>query len=157
MICEKAKCSRGSLYHHFPNKDAIFKAVYDELCQQIVQQIASYPYTESDPIDGLIRGCVVYLKVFTDPKFAQVVIKDGPQVLGIEYCRSKDMETAYKELYDGVLACTKKEQQALVVTDFLSGALDTYALRIAESKERQLDFERYRQAFEDLAVRLLRY
>jgi len=154
-ICQQSGCSRGALYHQFENKEAIFKAVYDSLCQQIVEHIEAQPYADHPPIEGLLLGCTAYLKIFTDPQFAQVVIQDGPTVLGIEYCRSKDMETAYRSLYEGVAACNLPKSQVPLVTDFLSGALDTYALRIALAANRTKEFKRYNAAFETLARQVL--
>jgi AcrR family transcriptional regulator len=154
MIIEKAKSSRGSLYHHFADKKDLFKAVYDSLCFEIADRITNYPYKEENPIDDLIDGCSAYLELFIDQAFAQIVLIDAPHVLGMEYCRSKDSDTAYKALYEGV-RLIKRNQQDLLVTDFLSGALDTYALKIATSKDRKKTFKLYNSSFKEYARSIL--
>ncbi|RMF09226.1 MAG: TetR/AcrR family transcriptional regulator [Alphaproteobacteria bacterium] len=154
MVVREARSSRGSLYHHFPDKQAMFKAVYDSLCKQLADRIATYPYEGVDPLEDLIAGCLAYLRVFTDQAFARIMLMDGPLVLGIEYCRSWDMETAYKALHEGVIDILGPGEQAPVVTDYLSGALDTYALRIATAEDRDHAYHLYAPAFADLTKRL---
>jgi hypothetical protein len=49
----------------------------------------------------------------------------------------------------------KDKKQTVFVADFLSGALDTYALRIAMSSKRKKAFELYKDSFRALAQRIL--
>lgn len=155
MIIKEAKSSRGTLYHHFLDKNAIFKAVYDDLSQTVLDLIQNYPYKGNQLIENLIDGCVVYLEAFTDHKFAQIVLIDAPYVLGLDYCRSKDAETVYKALHSGVHHIVKDDKKTRLVVDFLSGALDTYALRIALSNDRQKMFTVYASGFRHLAKGIL--
>ena len=154
MIIQQAGSSRGSLYHHFKDKQEIFKNVYDDLSQQLAEKINNYPYSGKDPLKDLLEGCTVYLSIFTNQTFAQIMLIDGPQVLGIEYCRSRDFETAYKALNEGILEIVGNKQKAQMLTDFLSGALDTYALRIARSKNKKKAFNEISNAFLKLAAKL---
>jgi AcrR family transcriptional regulator len=154
-IIKIAKSSRGSLYHHFQGKEALFKNVFDWACEQVAHQIQSHSYKGIDPKSDLIEGCVVYLEAFTHKRFAQILLIDGPHVLGLEYCRSKDTETAYQLLYKGVLDIFADVEKTQTVSDFLSGALDTYALRIATANDRKMSFEKYAPAFRDLASNIL--
>jgi len=147
QIVKEAKSSRGSLYHHFSDKKAIFQAVYDKLCQDIATQLSDYPYTSENGVENLIEGCIAYLKVFTDQTFARIILVDGPGVLGMEYCRSKDAETAYKSLYEGVSIFLNNPEDVELLTDYLSGAMDTFALKIAMAENRQQTFEVNSQAF----------
>ncbi|QQE13559.1 TetR/AcrR family transcriptional regulator [Planctomycetota bacterium] len=151
MIIDVAKSSRGSLYHHFEDKRAIFKAVYEGLCEQMSERLMKYAERSGDDVDDLIDGCTAYLKVFEDQAFAHVLLVDGPHVLGSEYCRSKDAENAYGVLYEGVCDIVGKNRKAMMTADFLSGALDTYALRIALAKDRKKVYREYAKHFKVLA------
>lgn len=155
LIIKRAKSSRGSLYHHFQDKEALFRNVFDWACEHVADQIQSHSYKGIDPKSDLIEGCIVYLKAFTQKRFAQILLIDGPHVLGLEYCRSKDTQTAYHLLYKGVLDIFSDVEETQTVSDFLSGALDTYALRIATSNDRGMSFEKYASAFRDLANSVL--
>ena len=155
LIINNAKSSRGSLYHHFADKKEIFKAVYDALYQEVAERIAGYPYKRQSPAEDLIDGCIAYLQIFTDQAFAQIMLIDAPHVLGMDYCRSRDAETAYKALYEGVKSTVKDKKQSVFIADFLSGALDTYALRIAMAPKRKHAFDVYKDSFRALAQRIL--
>ena len=155
LIIRNAKSSRGSLYYHFQDKEALFKNVFDWECEQVAHQIQSHSYKGIDPKSDLIEGCVVYLEAFTHKRFAQILLIDGPHVLGLEYCRSRDAETVYQILYKGVLDIFADVEKTQTISDFLSGALDTYALRIATANDRKMSFEKYASAFRDLANNIL--
>jgi len=156
MVIKSANSSRGSLYHHFPDKLALFRAVYDDLAQQISERIAEYPYERKDVAGDLIQGCIAYLQVFIDEAFARIMLIDAPNVLGAAYCQSRDTETAYKALHEGVGEIVSDASEVLLVTDFLSGALDSYAMRIATAENRDQAYERYSDGFQRLASVVLK-
>ena len=155
MIIQQAKSSRGSLYNHFPHKSDLFKAVYDTLWEEMSKTLSQYPYKEKCLIQDLIDGCCAYMSQFTKQTFAQIILIDAPHILGIDYCRSRDSETAYKALHEGILEITKKKDQALLIADYLSGALDTFALRIATSQNRKTAYKKYATAFEEFTHKIL--
>lgn len=142
------------MYYHFADKKELFKAVFDSLLIEMNNLILNYPYQGISSIDDLVDGCVAYLKVFTDEVFARIVLIDAPHVLGIDYCRSRDAETCYKALLDGIAAIVKDPETSLLLTDFLSGALDTYALRIALSKQRDNTFDLYSRSFKKIFYKI---
>jgi AcrR family transcriptional regulator len=154
-VIEQAGSSRGSLYHHFPDKKALFQAVYDQLSQEIGEIIAANSHHGNTPIEELINGCVVYLEIFADQAFAQVVLIDGPNVLGMDYYRGSDSETSYSALAEGVADFVEDPVRVRLLADFLSGALDTYALRIAMADDREQAVGEYTEAFRELAGRVL--
>lgn len=155
MVIESAASSRGSLYHHFTDKQELFRAVYDVLCQEIVQRITQHPYQNEEALPALIEGCAVYLKCFTNNDFARILLIDGPNVLGIEYCRAQDRATAYALLKEGVVEIVGNNVEATYIADFVSGALDSYALHIAEAKQREKIYKEYAKAFALYANKLL--
>lgn len=156
MIIEEAQSSRGTLYHHFPDKVALFKAVYDVLCQEVFEVIMQYPYKGDNPAEDLLAGCKAYLGVFVNQAFARIMLMDAPTVLSMDYCRSQDHQTAYKALKEGVAEIVTDGNAALMLTDFLSGALDTFAFRIATAQNREMAFEEYAASFEQLARKLIK-
>lgn len=155
MVVKKAESSRGSLYHHFTDKKDLFKAVYDALYQKIADEIKNYPYDGKLPIHDLIEGCIAYLEIFTDHIFVQIILLDAPYVLGADYCRSKDHQTAYKALYEGVKEGQKDPSRAIYIADFLSGALDSFALKIASSSDRKKAYKEYSKSFKELTLKIL--
>jgi AcrR family transcriptional regulator len=55
-ILERTGVTKGALYHHFPNKQALGYAVVDELIKEMVKQVWLRPLENcADPIDVMIQ------------------------------------------------------------------------------------------------------
>jgi len=84
-IVEQARVSKGALYHHFKSKEQLFEAVFRdvdiELSQRLQDEIASAIFP--DPWTQLIAGAIAHVDAAAeDPSFRQIVLLDGPAVLG---------------------------------------------------------------------------
>ncbi len=91
-IVERAKVTRGALYHHFGDKRDLFRAVHEELEQRLVADIgAALEATPSDdPLDAMEIAAGAVLDVAIDRKVARVTLIDAPSVLGWEEWREID-------------------------------------------------------------------
>ena len=58
--------SRGSLYHHFPGKDALFLAVLEDLGARIAQQGAEVARDAKDPVAALRAGGLAWIRLAGD-------------------------------------------------------------------------------------------
>lgn len=83
-IVELAGVTRGALYHHFANKEDVFRAVYEELEQEIMARVAAAAVKVHDPMEQLAVGSQAYLDAALDPVVQQVMLLDCPSVLGWE-------------------------------------------------------------------------
>ena len=86
-IVQAAGVTRGALYHHFANKEALFRAVYEELEGETVARVVDAAATSADPMEQLRLGAHAYLDAALDPAVRRVVLIDGPAVLGWEVQR----------------------------------------------------------------------
>ncbi len=81
-IVERAGVTRGAMYHHFPTKKDIFRAVYEETEKQLVEEFAARMSAIDDPWEALVTGVRGFLDISMDPELAQIGLIDGPSVLG---------------------------------------------------------------------------
>ena len=83
-IVQRAKVTRGALYHHFRDKRDLFRAVHEsleaELAAGIGAQIAAAG--ASDPLGLLATGVRSFLDACTDRSLARIILVDAPSVLG---------------------------------------------------------------------------
>ncbi|HET6953068.1 MAG TPA: TetR/AcrR family transcriptional regulator [Acidimicrobiales bacterium] len=86
--------SRGSLYHHFAGKQALFEAALDAVEQRIGSETAAAAVGASDAVDGLRRGCLAWVRLAGDPAVRRVVLIDAPSVLGWQRWREIEEENA---------------------------------------------------------------
>ena len=81
-IVQRAGVTRGAMYHHFPTKKDIFRAVYEDTEKELVEQFAARLAAIEDPWDALVTGMRGFLDICTDPELARIGLIDGPAVLG---------------------------------------------------------------------------
>ena len=107
-IVQRAGLTRGALYHHFRDKEDLFRAVYEEVAGEVVPlAVAPFAATAAPAPGTLFRAnSEVYLDAAsTNVAYRQIVLIDGPAVLGW---------TAWSERGDGP---TEK------ITDYLRDAV----------------------------------
>ena len=81
-VVKRAGVTRGALQHHFPHKKDLFRAVYEQTEQEIIEATAAELARTDDPIELLTTGIRLYLDACTDPALRQIGLIDGPSVLG---------------------------------------------------------------------------
>src|SRR2546425_2007522 len=57
MVLQEADVSRGSLYYHFGNKEALFEAVLEAVEASIEGAIVAAAVASGDPVEALHAGC----------------------------------------------------------------------------------------------------
>lgn len=73
--------TRGALYHHFANKEALFLAVFLAVQEQVHSQ-APNPEDTDDALGALRTGLRSYLKSSLTGEVQRILMVDGPAVLG---------------------------------------------------------------------------
>jgi AcrR family transcriptional regulator len=82
--------SRGSLYHHFPGKEALFLAVLEDVAARVGQQGADVARDAPDPVAALRAGGLAWIRLAGDQVVRQVMLIDAPAVLGWQRWRELD-------------------------------------------------------------------
>ena len=89
-VVKEAGVTRGALYHHFKDKTALFAAVYEDIEQDLSEQLLSSIVGVTDPVAALERGVDTFLDACLDPAVRRIVLLEGPSVLGWEQWRELD-------------------------------------------------------------------
>ena len=82
--------SRGSLYHHFPGKDALFWAVLEGVGARVAQRGAEATQDAQDPVAALRAGGLAWIRMAGDQDVRQIMLIDAPAVLGWQRWRELD-------------------------------------------------------------------
>jgi AcrR family transcriptional regulator len=90
----------GSLYYHFPTKEALLAAVYAEGVRRISEAVEAAVAGKRDPWERLEAACVAHLEALLEAgDYAQVVVRvrpgDAPSVAG-ELVKLRD---GYEQLF----------------------------------------------------------
>jgi AcrR family transcriptional regulator len=81
-IIREAGVARGALYHHFPGKEALFRAVYETVEGEVVARVMEAAASRaSSPWDAVRAGLSTFLDACLEPSFRRIVILDSVSVL----------------------------------------------------------------------------
>lgn len=94
-IVAGADVTKGALYHHFSGKQAIFEAAFERVESRASTGIARATEGHDDPWEKARAGLRAFLEAVQEPGYRQVVISDGPSVLGHERYREQEERSTY--------------------------------------------------------------
>jgi AcrR family transcriptional regulator len=136
-IVRAAGVTKGALYHHFDSKAALFRAVLEEVQQQVAQTVAATAEAHDDPWTRFTAGCQAFLTAGTDPDVQRIMLVDGPSVLGWNEWRALDEAASARHLAEALTALIEggmiAPQPVAPLTHLLSGAMNEAALWLAGS------------------------
>jgi AcrR family transcriptional regulator len=87
-VLHEAGVSRGSLYHHFKGKEALFEAVLESLETEAGRRTVEAAAGTADPVEALRAGCLAWVQLAGDPVFQRILLIDAPAVLGWDRWRA---------------------------------------------------------------------
>jgi len=157
-IVQAARVTRGALYHHFADgKRSLFEAVFHEQELQMVAAVTQRMAGLEDPWAQARVGIEVFMEHCLEPGYRQVVLLDGPSVLGLNACRNHIRQHSVA-LVEAILVALidRKELEPLdtaVLTPVLMGALWEGALTVANAPKDQA--QKARKAMEAVLFRVL--
>ena len=145
--------TRGALYHHFADKEDLFRAVFDRVQADLAA--ATVVNERDDALELLTAALQQFLDASADnTDVQQVLLIDGPAVLGWDQWRSLEAQYGL-----GVItamldaAVTQKvipRQPTTPLAHMLLAAVDEAALFIANASDRQEAHTQARQSLNQL-------
>jgi AcrR family transcriptional regulator len=91
-IADVARVAKGAVYHHFKTKEAVFEAVFDLVSRDLVQEIDRAARAEKDVLAAMVAGTQHYFAACAKGPTGQIILRDGPAVLGWERWREIDAQ-----------------------------------------------------------------
>jgi AcrR family transcriptional regulator len=89
-IASGARVAKGAVYHHFKTKEELFGAVFDQVSRDLVVEIDRIARTEKDVLSAIAAGTEAYFAACSKGATGQIILRDGPAVLGWERWREID-------------------------------------------------------------------
>ncbi|WP_331728500.1 helix-turn-helix domain-containing protein [Streptomyces sp. NBC_00158] len=137
-IGRAAGVTKGALYHHFGSKAELFRAVLEEVQQEVAAQVAAAADARPHAWDQLVSGCRAFLSASTDPALQRIMLVDGPAVLGWREWRAMNEATSGRHLAEALTVLmaegTIPAQPVAPLTHLLSGAMNEAVLWLAASE-----------------------
>ncbi len=93
-VLREAGVSRGSLYHHFASKEALFEAVAEELETSVGARTLAAASDSGGPVAALRAGFLAWIRLAGDPVVRRILLIDAPSVYGWERWRAMEEDHA---------------------------------------------------------------
>jgi AcrR family transcriptional regulator len=136
-VARAAKVTRGALYHHFDDKRDLFRAVYEQLAEELTEGLLEAARREPRPELHLEIGCQAFLDACVDRNLRQILILDAPAVLGVQERDEINARHARGMLTLALSGAMEKgymrEQATEPLAYLLLGALEEAGLRMARA------------------------
>jgi AcrR family transcriptional regulator len=89
-VAASARVAKGAVYHHFTTKEALFEAVFEQTSLELVADLDCISRAEKDPLAAMAAGTQGYFTACSKGPTGQIILRDGPAVLGWERWREID-------------------------------------------------------------------
>jgi AcrR family transcriptional regulator len=140
-VAARAGVTRGALLHHFGDKEGLFAAVLESLEDEVASHVVADAVKGSTPLEWLRFGFSAFLRECTRPDVTQIMLIDGPSVLGWETWHEIDSRYGYRPLLDIIRAAVTAGQidtdDAESLAHLLLGALAEAATVIGRSDDAE--------------------
>ena len=153
-VVAAAGLSRGALYHHFADKEALFRAVIEAEAQAVAREIEQSSPSDTEPLDALRQGAKAYYSAMNDPERTRLILIDGPAGLGPATMRAIDLDTGGRELRVGLaeaLGCVVDIPEVEARADLISAMFERAALANAGGAESHI----YEDILDELIVSIV--
>lgn len=133
-IVAAAGLTRGALYHHFADKQALFQAVVEREAAAVAAEIERHSDGALSPLDAFVAGGDAYLEAMAAPGRTRLLLLDGPAVLGRAVMDGIDDRHGNRTLREGLAAAMRagaiRKLPLQPLTALLAAAFDRAALAI---------------------------
>jgi len=145
-VAHLAGVTRGALLHHFVDKEGLFTAVLEAVEEDVATRVVASAVKGSSPLHWLRLGFEAFLAECVDPDITQIMLIDGPSVLGWETWHEIDSRYGYRPVLDTVRAAITAGQldsdDPESLAYLLLGALAEAGTVIGRSDDREATRER---------------
>jgi AcrR family transcriptional regulator len=141
-IVHAAGVSRGALYHHFDDKTALFRAVFEAEERAVAAEVGRASARKRDPWRRIEAGCEAFLDAAAQPGSRRILLIDGPAVLGWDGVREIQYRyglSAWRQgLEQAMDAGRLRRRRAGPLAHVLFGALCEASMVIARSEDDEI-------------------
>jgi AcrR family transcriptional regulator len=158
-VLKETGVSRGSLYHHFAGKEALFQAVLQDLELRVATALNTAAQGVTDPVELLRVGGLTWIRMATDHDVQQIVLTDASAVLGWQRFRELDEQHVLGDIRAALAAAAQlgrlDPRHVDTFAHLMLAAINEMALLVARSADPAAALPRAEDGFNEFVRRLL--
>jgi AcrR family transcriptional regulator len=158
-VLQEAGVSRGSLYHHFAGKEALFEAVLDDVETRVGSQTIAAAVGADGPAAALRAAFLAWIRLAGDPVVQRILLIDAPAVLGWERWRAMEERHALGAIRATLQAIADqgnlRPELVGTLAHVLLASVNEVALLVARSDDPATAMNEGADAIDELLRRLL--
>jgi AcrR family transcriptional regulator len=140
-IVRRAGVTRGALYHHFSGKEDLFRAVAEQVEEEMTRKSAEAALAHEDPWEQQRAGWDAFLDACLDPAVQRIILLDAPSVLGPKAWREIASKYGLALVQFGIQSLIDagliEDQPVDPLAHLVIGALSEAAVVIAQADDTQ--------------------
>jgi AcrR family transcriptional regulator len=130
-IVSQAGVAKGAFYHHYESKESVFTKVLEQIQLGLAREIAAFAIKGATPVAKLRLGLRAYIGACERSSVRQVLLLDGPSVLG--WLRWREIDDKYfgemtRQTVAAALGPSAPANHVRAVTALISGAFAEAAM-----------------------------
>jgi AcrR family transcriptional regulator len=157
-IVRRAGVTRGALYHHFSGKEDLFRAVAEQVEEEMTRKSAEAALAQQDPWEQQRAGWEAFLDACLDPAVQRIILLDAPSVLGPKAWREIASKYGLALVQFGIRSLMEagliEEQPVDPLSHLVIGALSEAAVVIAQAEDTEAARAEMGAALERLMIGL---
>jgi AcrR family transcriptional regulator len=157
-VAREARVTTGALYHHFPNKTALFETVFQQIHTELLEASAQASAQATDEREILVGGVEGFLDAVLEPDVQQILIVDAPAVLGLARFTELDERGAVEVIVSLLQSATEAGRMSVqdpeTMARLLLGALTRGGMLIASSSDPQATHDAVARAIQAMLAGL---
>ena len=154
-IVRNAGVTRGALYYQFVDKADLFRALCEDQIGRMAQRLSDETMERVDRGDQELQvGAMLMLDYFAEPEISQILLVDGPAVLGLEAWRELLQPVVLALLQHGLGHLVEfdrlEPEQVEPLSHMLFGSLTQAAVAIGSASDPEAARRHYAGAVTEL-------
>lgn len=144
-IVAETGVTKGALYHHFADKAGLFRAVFEQVEAELVDEVVAVAFAETrespkaTAVAHIVAGVDAFLQALSRPGIAQIVLLDAPAALGWDVYRELDarhgLGVVQLALRRAIDAGAVKDVPIEATSGMLLAALNDAAIQVARAED----------------------
>lgn len=138
-VAAEAGVTKGAAYHHFDGKIGLFRTVFVRQEERLASALSRAAEAATDSWSAVRAGCHEFLRRCLEQNTRQIVLRDGPAVLGWDAVREIEYRHTLRLLRDGLRAAEADgriiEGDLAIRSQLLFGALCEAGMLLARTAD----------------------